>query len=84
MASSRRISNIEVAGIATVALGVAGVLTSSCYPLGERGATQDEQIAGDSMKAGLAPLLLALPAHRLVWTESARWYWAAGHEHPQG
>jgi len=46
--ASRRISNIEVAGIATVALGVAGVLTSSCYPLGERGATQDEQIAGDS------------------------------------
>ena len=38
---------------------------SSCFPFGERG-MQDEQIAGDSMKAGLAPLLLALPAHRLA------------------
>jgi hypothetical protein len=38
--------------------------TLSCCPLGERG-RQDEQITGDSMKAGLPPLL-ALPAHRLA------------------
>jgi hypothetical protein len=24
--------------------------------------------------SGVAPLVLALAAHRLVWTESARWY----------
>ena len=34
---------------------------SPCYPLGERG-RQDEQITGDSMPGGLAPLLLALAA----------------------
>ena len=54
--ASKRISNIEVAGIATVVLSVAVCSPSSCCPLGERG-RQDEQITGDSMKAGLAPLL---------------------------
>jgi hypothetical protein len=37
---------------------------SSCCPLGETAAGQDEQITGDSPDAGLAPLLLALPPHR--------------------
>jgi hypothetical protein len=44
--ASRRISNIEVAGIATVVLSVAAVLTVVLLSAWLTRAAQDEQIAG--------------------------------------